>query len=192
LRTKILHWTGFRNRDDQILIVLSLVIGLLVGLTIVAFILLTGRLAARMYPPNSAVWRRIFVPTAGAAFSGYLLFRYFPNARGSGIPQTKFALFIRNGFISLKTVVGKFVCCSISLASGIALGREGPSVQMGAGIASVIGRRFGLSPANVKALVPVGCAAALAAAFNTPIAAVLFSWKKFSAICTRLCWVQWC
>ncbi len=178
LRTKILHWTGFRNRDDQILIVLSLVIGLVVGLTIVAFILLTGRLAVRMYPPNSAVWRRIFVPTAGALFSGYLLFRYFPNARGSGIPQTKFALFIRNGFISLKTVVGKFVCCSISLASGIALGREGPSVQMGAGIASVIGRRFGLSPANVKALVPVGCAAALAAAFNTPIAAVLFSLEE--------------
>jgi CIC family chloride channel protein len=175
---KLVHWTGFRNRDDQILIVLSLVIGILVGLTVVAFILLTGRLAARMYPPNSAVWRRIFVPTAGAAFSGYLLYRYFPNARGSGIPQAKFALFIRNGFISLRTVIGKFVCCSISLASGIALGREGPSVQIGAGIASVIGRRFGLSPGNVKALVPVGCAAALAAAFNTPIAAVLFSLEE--------------
>jgi CIC family chloride channel protein len=178
LRTRLGHWTGFHNRDDQILIILSLVIGLLVGLTVVAFILLTGRLAARMYPPNSAAWRRVFVPTAGALVSGALLYRYFPNARGSGIPQTKFALFIRNGYISLRTVLGKFVCCSISLASGIALGREGPSVQIGAGIASVIGRRFGLSPANVKALVPVGCAAALAAAFNTPIAAVLFSLEE--------------
>jgi CIC family chloride channel protein len=172
------HWTGFRNRDDQLMIVLSLVIGLIVGLTVVAFILLTGRLAARMYPPASAAWRRVLIPTAGALVSGYFLFRYFPNARGSGIPQTKFALFIRNGFISLRTVLGKFLCCSISLASGIALGREGPSVQIGAGIASVIGRRFGLSPANVKALVPVGCAAALAAAFNTPIAAVLFSLEE--------------
>jgi CIC family chloride channel protein len=160
------------------MIVLSLVIGLIVGLTVVAFILLTGRLAARMYPPASAAWRRVLIPTAGALVSGYFLFRYFPNARGSGIPQTKFALFIRNGFISLRTVLGKFLCCSISLASGIALGREGPSVQIGAGIASVIGRRFGLSPANVKALVPVGCAAALAAAFNTPIAAVLFSLEE--------------
>jgi chloride channel protein, CIC family len=160
------------------MIVLSLLIGLLVGLTVVAFILLTGRLAARMYPPDSAAWRRVLVPTAGALTSGYLLFRYFPNARGSGIPQTKFALFIRNGFIAFRTVIGKFICCSISLASGIALGREGPSVQIGAGIASVIGRRFGLSPANVKALVPVGCAAALAAAFNTPIAAVLFSLEE--------------
>jgi CIC family chloride channel protein len=160
------------------MIVLSLLIGLIVGLTVVAFILLTGRLAARMYPSNSAAWRRILVPTAGSLVSGYLLFRFFPNARGSGIPQTKFALFIRHGVISLRTVIGKFICCSISLASGIALGREGPSVQIGAGIASAIGRRFGLSPANVKALVPVGCAAALAAAFNTPIAAVLFSLEE--------------
>ena len=172
------QWAGFRNRDDQMLIILSLVIGLLVGLTVVAFILLTGRLAARMYPPDSAAWRRVLVPTAGALVSGYLLVRYFPEARGSGIPQTKFALFIRSGNISLKTVIGKFICCSITLASGIPLGREGPSVQIGAGIASVIGRRFGLSPANVKALVPVGCAAALAAAFNTPIAAVLFSLEE--------------
>lgn len=157
---------------------MSLVIGVIVGLTVVAFILLTGRLAARMYPPESAAWRRVLVPTAGALVSGYLLFRYFPNARGSGIPQAKFALFIRNGYISLRTVIGKFLCCAISLASGIALGREGPSVQIGAGIASVIGRRFGLSAANVKALVPMGCAAALATAFNTPIAAVLFSLEE--------------
>ncbi len=178
LRTKILHWTGFRNREDQVMILLSLVIGLLVGLTVVAFILLTGRLAARMYPPNSAAWRRVLIPTAGALVSGYLLYRYFPDARGSGIPQAKFALFIRNGYIGIKTVLGKFFCCTITLASGIPLGREGPSVQIGAGIASVIGRRFGLGPANIKALVPVGCAAALAAAFNTPIAAVLFALEE--------------
>ena len=79
MRARLVHWTGFRSRDDQMLIVLSLVIGLIVGLTVVAFILLTGRLAARMYPPNSAAWRRILVPTAGALVSGYLLYRYFPE-----------------------------------------------------------------------------------------------------------------
>lgn len=177
-RTRLWNWTGFAKREDQVSMLLSLVIGVLVGLTVVAFILLTGRLAARMYPPGGAAWRRLAVPVAGTLVSGYLLFRYFPNARGSGIPQTKFALFIQEGYIGLRTVIGKFVCCSISLASGIALGREGPSVQIGAGIASVLGRSFGLSKANVKALVPVGCSAALAAAFNTPIAAVLFSLEE--------------
>lgn len=169
---------SFRDREGQLTILLSLVIGVLVGLVVVAFILLTGRLAARMYPAGGAAWRRVLIPTIGALGTGFLLARYFPNARGSGIPQAKFALFINNGYISLKTVFGKFLCCSASLASGIALGREGPSVQIGAGIASVLGRRFGLSTENVKALVPAGCAAALATAFNTPIAAVLFSLEE--------------
>jgi len=164
--------------NRNLTIVLSLIIGVLDGLVVVAFILLTGRLAARMYPAGGAPWRRLVIPLIGSLVTGYLLSRYFPNARGSGIPQTKFAMFINNGYISMKTVVGKFVCCSASLASGIALGREGPSVQIGAGIASILGRRFGLSSEYVKSLVPVGCSAALATAFNTPIAAVLFSLEE--------------
>ncbi len=165
-----------RSRNETI--VLSLVIGVLVGLVTVAFILLTGRLAARMYPSGGAPWRRLLIPVLGSLGTGYLLSKYFPNARGSGIPQAKYALFINNGYISLKTVIGKFVCCAASLASGIALGREGPSVQIGAGISSVLGRRFKLTTEDVKSLVPVGCSAALAAAFNTPIAAVLFSLEE--------------
>src|SRR6059058_1261486 len=167
-----------RRKEDRLSLVLSLFIGALVGLVVVAFILLTGRLAAHMYPAGGAGWRRIVVPTAGSLITGYLLFKFFPLARGSGIPQTRAALFIHDGRISLKSVVGKFVCCSTSLASGIALGREGPSVYIGSGLASVIARRLGLSKAQVKWLVPVGGAAALSAAFNTPIAAVLFTLEE--------------
>src|SRR5579859_1530087 len=167
-----------RRSEDQLSLVLSLVIGALVGLVVVAFILLTGRLAARMYPAGGSGWRRILVPALGSLSTGYLLWRYFPFARGSGIPQTRFALFIDDGRILFRTVLGKFFCCSASLASGIALGREGPSVQIGAGLASVIARNLGLTARQVKSLVPVGCAAALAAAFNTPIAAVLFSLEE--------------
>ena len=131
-----------------------------------------------MYPPGGSPWRRLLVPAAGSLVTGYLLSRYFPNARGSGIPQTKAALFAREGHIKLRTVLGKFFCCSTSLASGIALGREGPSVQVGAGIASVLARRIGLPPERVKALIPVGASAAVAAAFNTPIAGVLFALEE--------------
>lgn len=167
-----------RLSENHLALVLSLLIGALVGLVIVAFILLTGRLSARMYPAGGAGWRRILVPTLGSLVAGYLLWRFFPSARGSGIPQTKAALFIHDGRITLRSVFGKFLCCSASLASGIALGREGPSVHIGAGLASVIARNTGLSPKQVKALIPVGCSAALAAAFNTPIAAVLFSLEE--------------
>lgn len=176
---KLLQWLDdLRRREHQLALVLSLVIGALVGLVVVAFILLTGRLAARMYPPEGEAWRRVLLPALGSLITGYLLYRYFPEARGSGIPQTKTALFIRDGQIAFRTVVGKFFLCSASLASGISLGREGPAVQIGAGLASVIARRLGLSKEQVKALVPVGAAAALAAAFNTPIAAVLFSLEE--------------
>ncbi|HKH98737.1 MAG TPA: chloride channel protein [Candidatus Sulfotelmatobacter sp.] len=178
-RTTLLQRVArLRPREDQLFLVLALVIGALTGLTVVAFILVTERLGMRLYPPGGAAWRRVLLPVAGSACMGYLLYRYFPNARGSGVPQTKAALFAREGFISLRTVLGKFVCTSATLASGIPLGREGPSVQVGGGIASVLGRFLGLSPAKVKALIPVGAAAAIAAAFNTPLAAVLFSLEE--------------
>ncbi len=167
-----------RQREEQVFLVLALVIGALTGLAVVAFILLTERLGMRLYPVGGAPWRRVLFPVAGSLSIGYLLYRYFPNARGSGVPQTKAALFAREGTITLRTVLGKFFCTSATLASGIPLGREGPSVQVGGGIASVLGRLAGLRTEQVKNLIPVGAAAAIAAAFNTPLAAVLFALEE--------------
>jgi CIC family chloride channel protein len=178
-RTPLLRWIDrLQQREDQIFLLLTLVIGALTGLAVVAFILLTERLGMRLYPVGSAAWRRLLIPVLGSLGMGYLLFRYFPDARGSGVPQTKAALFARKGVITAATMFGKFFCTAATLASGIPLGREGPSVQVGGGIASVLGRRLGLRPEKVKALIPVGAAAAIAAAFNTPLAAVLFSLEE--------------
>src|SRR5579863_6586560 len=170
--------SGFLKREDQLILALALVIGALTGAAVVAFILVTERLGMRLYPPDGAAWRRVLLPVGGSLGIGYLLFRYFPNARGSGVPQTKAALFARDGVITLRTTIGKFFCTSATLASGIPLGREGPSVQVGGGIASTLGRLLGLRPEQVKKLIPVGAAAAIAAAFNTPLAAVLFSLEE--------------
>ena len=178
-RTPLLFLTArLQQREDQVFLVLALVIGALTGLAVVAFILLTERAGMRLYPVGGDRWRRLLLPVGGSLGIGYLLYRYFPDARGSGVPQTKAALYARGGRITMRTVIGKFFCTSATLASGIPLGREGPSVQVGAGIASVIGRRLGLRPEKVKALLPVGAAAAIAAAFNTPLAAVLFALEE--------------
>lgn len=175
----ILKWKSFLNdREEQVFLLLTLLIGALVGLIVVAFIEITGRFGARLYPPDAAAWRRFLVPVVGSLVMGYLLYKYFPDARGSGVPQTKAALYARGGFISFPTLLGKFFCTSVTLASGIPLGREGPAVQVGGGIASVLGRALGLRPERVKELLPVGAAAAVAAAFNTPLAAVLFSLEE--------------
>lgn len=169
-----------REREDQVFLLLTLVIGVLTGLAVVAFILLTERLGMRLYPIGSPPWRRVLIPVAGSIGMGYLLYRYFPNARGSGVPQTKAALYARGGVITIRTVLGKFFCTAATLATGIPLGREGPSVQVGAGIASVLGRYLGLSTERVKALLPVGASAAIAAAFNTPLAAVVFALEEIT------------
>ncbi|HEY6304809.1 MAG TPA: chloride channel protein [Terriglobales bacterium] len=169
-----------RRREGQVFLALALVIGALTGMVVVAFIVLTERLGMRLYPAGGAPWRRLLFPVVGSLGIGYLLYRYFPNARGSGVPQTKAALFAREGRITLRTVLGKFFCTSVTLASGIPLGREGPSVQVGAGIGSVLGRLFGLPTEQVKRLIPVGAAAAIAAAFNTPLSAVLFSLEEIT------------
>src|ERR1051326_7756339 len=173
------RWTVMiEHREDQVFLLLTLLIGALAGLAVVAFILLTERTSLRLYPEHGEPWRRLLLPISCSFAMGYLLYRFFPDARGSGVPQTKAALFARDGRITLSTVLGKFFCTSATLACGIPLGREGPSVQVGAGIASILGRRLGLRPEKVKGLIPVGAAAAIAAAFNTPMAAVLFALEE--------------
>ena len=173
------HWRSMMaNREDQVFLLLSLLIGALVGLVVVAMIVLTERLGMRLYPVGSAAWRRVLIPVGGSLVLGFLLVRFFPFARGTAIPQTKAAVQTRGGYISLRTVLVKFFCTAASLACGIPLGPEGPSAQIGAGVASVLGRRLGLKPEKVRALLPVGAAAAIAAAFNTPMAAVLFALEE--------------
>jgi chloride channel protein, CIC family len=175
-----LTFPRIREREEKVFLGLTLVIGVLTGLTVVAFIVLTEHLGMRLYPVGSAAWRRLLIPILGSLAMGYLIYRYFPEARGSGVPQTKAALFARGGKITLGTILGKFFCTAATLASGIPLGREGPSVQVGGGIASVLGRYLGLSPERVKSLIPVGASAAIAAAFNTPLAAVVFSLEEIT------------
>jgi len=89
-RTPLLHRVAkLHQGEDQVFLVLALVIGALTGLAVVAFILLTERVGLRLYPADGVPWRRLLFPVVGSLGIGYLLFSYFPDARGSGVPQTK-------------------------------------------------------------------------------------------------------
>ena len=103
-----------------------------------------------------------------------LVLHVFPTVRGSGVNQTKAALYIYNGYIPLRTGVGKFITSALAIGAGHSLGPEDPSLQIGASLASALGRRLKLSREKLRLLAPVGAAAGLAAAFNAPISAVLF------------------
>ena len=118
--------------------------------------------------------RVVLVPALMGLVIAVLAVRFFPRVRGSGVNQTKGALYIYDGYISTETVVGKFVLSALAIGSGQSLGPEDPALQIGAGVASALGRWLKLSKERLRLVVPVGAAAGLAAAFNAPITAVLF------------------
>jgi CIC family chloride channel protein len=167
-----------RRREQQLFLALSVVIGVLAGLAAVLFALAidrTNRLFFGLEPPAA---RLLGVPVLVSLATGVLLAKVFPGVRGSGVPQTKAAFHLAGGVIPPMVPLGKFVTGVLCIGSGHSMGREGPSVQIGAGMASAIGTWFRLSPMRVKELVPVGAAGALAAAFNTPVSAVIFALEE--------------
>src|SRR5579872_7042470 len=175
------HWVGWIPeheplREPQLFLLLAVIIGMISGLAVVMFRIaidwtrLTFFGSALTPPPT----RTLLVPTLGGLVVAFLVVRFFPRARGSGVNQTKAAVYIYDGFIPFNTVIGKFICCALAIGTGQSLGPEDPSLQMGAGIASALGRRLRLSREKVRLIAPVGAAAGLAAAFNAPISAVLF------------------
>ena len=178
IRAKWEEWTHrvFTMREDRFFLFLAVLIGIFSGLAVVCFRIAIEwtqleLLGSSLSPPALRV---LLVPTIGGLLVAVLAIRAFPRARGSGVNQTKAAVYISNGYIPFNTVVGKFITCALAIGSGQSLGPEDPSLQMGAGIASLIGRRLRLSQEKVRLIAPVGAAAGLAAAFNAPISAVLF------------------
>lgn len=163
-------------REPQLFLLLSVIIGLLSGLFVVLFRIAIDwtRLSLFGSSLNPPAHRTLLVPVLGGLVVAFLVIHFFPRARGSGVNQTKAAVYIYNGYIPFNTVIGKFICCALAIGTGQSLGPEDPSLQMGAGIASALGRRLRLSREKVRLIAPVGAAAGLAAAFNAPISAVLF------------------
>src|SRR5205814_8368354 len=118
--------------------------------------------------------RLVLAPTLAGLVIAALVIHFFPQTRGSGVNQTKAALYIFNGNIPIRTAIGKFITAALAIGSGHSLGPEDPSLQIGACLASVLGRRVHLSRDRMRLIAPIGAASGLAAAFNAPISAVLF------------------
>jgi CIC family chloride channel protein len=167
-----------RLRENQLFLIVTIVIGILAGLSAVLFTVAIEQTGHRLFGLAPSRLRLFAVPPLMSIVTGFLLAKVFPAVRGSGVPQTEAAYHLAGGVIPGRVPLGKFITGVLCIGSGHSMGREGPSVQIGAGLASVIGRWLHLSPARVRDLVPVGAAGALAAAFNTPVAAVLFALEE--------------
>jgi CIC family chloride channel protein len=164
------------NRDERLFLVLSIFIGIISGLLVVCFRVAINWIQVLTLgsSPHPGQIRLLFVPMVVGLVVAALVQLVFPGARGSGINQTKAALYIYNGYISFRTVIGKFLTSALAIGGGFSLGPEDPSLQIGAGVASMISRRLNLSRERLRMFAPIGAAAGLAAAFNAPISAILF------------------
>jgi CIC family chloride channel protein len=109
---------------------------------------------------------------------GLALHYWVPGAVGSGVPQVKVAYALHAGHVPFRDAIGKFVLGIIQIGSGGSLGREGPTVQVSAGISSLLARVSALSRQSQRRMASVGVAAGIAAAFNAPIAAVTFTLEE--------------
>lgn len=180
-----LYWIRAELRlaptEAQRLFLLTITLGALCGFAAVAFhvsiAFAESMMIDRALGSTGGHWLAwtVLTPVLGGLVCGALLEFVVPNARGSGIPQVKAAFASPEGVVPLRDAIGKFFVGSLQIGSGASLGREGPTVQICAGLASFVGRIAGVSKKNQKRLVPVGVAAGIAAAFNAPIAAVTFT-----------------
>jgi chloride channel protein, CIC family len=170
--------------ERQRLLVLTIVSGGLCGLAAVTFhvgidaaqALMINR--ALLAPNFSWIFWTIFTPAMGGLIVGLALHYWVPGAVGSGVPQVKLAYARYAGRVPFRDAIGKFVLGIVQIGSGGSLGREGPTVQICAGVSSLLARLSSLSPQSQRRLTPVGVAAGIAAAFNAPIAAVTFTLEE--------------
>ncbi|HKC66524.1 MAG TPA: chloride channel protein [Pyrinomonadaceae bacterium] len=171
-------------KEHQKIYILTLLVGALCGLAAVLFHLLLDFFQQHIIYAAAAIehwWFAplvLLIPAVGGLVAGAGLYFYAPEARGSGIPQVKTAFYLDGGRIPARVIPGKMFLSAFNIGTGASLGREGPTVQICAAIASLLGRAFAISRRRLQSLVPVGAAAGLAAAFNTPIASVTFTLEE--------------
>ncbi len=118
----------------------------------------------------------IFIlPVLGAAISGILVVKFKENAKGYGLPRVLLALLKRGGLIRKRVILLNLLLPTMVIGSGGSAGREGPIASLGAAIGSSVGQFIKANPNRMKVLVAAGAGAAIAAAFDAPIAGMMFA-----------------
>jgi len=117
----------------------------------------------------------ILVPMAGGLIVGPLTYFFAREAKGHGVPEVMAAIAVRGGKIRPRVVMVKALASAVCIGSGGSVGREGPIVQIGAAIGSLLGQLFNVPTQKMRALVACGAAGGIAATFNAPIGGVLFA-----------------
>lgn len=162
----------------------SILIGILAGIVVSGYryvLIEAGEISFVIYEQvkNNLFWvPLLFILLGGTGSLVGNLVAKFSMISGSGIPQVKGIImgYLKNNWLS--TLIAKFVGGTLSMLAGLSLGREGPSIQLGACVAEGVGEKLALSRTEKKVLIASGASAGLAAAFNAPLAGAMFAMEE--------------
>jgi len=175
--------------ETNILIILSIFVGLTTGLGAIGFVKLIEFFNDLFFGLTDQIlttavgfaswggyrWWLPVIPALGGLLVGPIVYRFASEAKGHGVPEVMNAVARLGGIIRPRVAVAKSVASAICIGSGGSAGREGPIVQIGSALGSTVGQVFRMSGDRVKILVGCGAAAGISAVFNAPIAGVIFS-----------------
>lgn len=167
------------DRDTTGFLALSALVGVGVGVGAAALVLVIDGIGEGFDTLEGLVggrrwWVLIAVPM-GFLVAWWVAKRFAPEVEGDGVPDVIAALGVRDGRIQGRVVPAKIVATALTLGGGGSGGREGPIVQIGGAVGSVISRFFHLGPDQIRSLVAAGAGAGIGASFNAPIAGMLFA-----------------
>lgn len=162
------------------IIVQAILVGLISGMLVVGFKVSINSLFWTIQKFLSAfpTWQKALIfpliTTLGGLISGILVYNFAPETKGSGIPYVKMTMARMGNMTRIRSIVVKFFAGVAGIGTGLSLGREGPSVQLGAGAGALVGRLFKMSGTNQDKLIAAGAGSAIGATFNAPIAGTIF------------------
>lgn len=170
------------SRAPLLLAGLGALSGALAGVTIVALRGLIGLLSSGFMPEGDAehfeglpLALRVALPLGGAILLGVLFELLRPAYRRVGLMHVLQRLHFHDGQLPLPNILVQFIGAALALVSGLSVGRESPSIHLGAGVASQLAQTLGLPNNTARVLIACGTAAGIAASFNTPLAGVVFA-----------------
>lgn len=179
---KLYKKTGYFLREitRSKIIIQAILTGLIAGILVVLFkisITKTFNIIQQFIQPFSFTKKLFIFPiitTFGGLISGLLVCKIAPETKGSGIPYVKMAMARMGNVTRIRSIFVKFFAGIAGIGTGLSLGREGPSVQLGSGAGALVGKIFKIKGTDKDKLIASGAGAGIAATFNAPIAGTLF------------------
>lgn len=193
LSRKIFQKTGYFLQEiaRSKIILQAVMVGLISGLLVVFFKVSINKLFEfiqnfiSQFDLSHKLLIFPLITTLGGLISGILVFKFAPETKGSGIPFVKMVMARMGNITRVRTIVVKFLAGVAGIGTGLSLGREGPSVQLGAGAGALVGKIFKMKGTDQGKLIAAGAGSAIGATFNAPIAGTIFVLEelvnKFSA-----------